>query len=131
MKKLLAFAFRSLGATPLLLFTCIFAVNVAQAAPQVHGKKHAIVKLSKLAVSPVTHPKKTTAQILTGVERSVGAFLWLTEPGVDVAYYSMEGADKAAAVELKHNPFHYAFLGTGYADEYWEKAELYLLGKSN
>jgi len=104
-----------------MLASVASAQGVSQKAPGPKPKrKHALTYIARAAAATVTHPKRTFGYVVAAVEA-----------GNDVALLGLTALDKAASVELKHNPFHYAAVVDAKVDSGLEYVEEYFLGVPN
>ena len=106
--------------------TALLALFLAVAATPANAgvKGHALAKVAQAVSAPVAKPKRTLKEVL-------GSVVFATESVVDVVHVGTSALSKAAATELKHNPFEYVDEYVGKADAGLEKAELFLFGSSN
>ena len=108
----------------LIAVLALFLAGLAPAPAHAGVASHALAKVAKVAAAPVVHPKRSLKQVL-------GSVVFVVETGNDVVLGGLTGLDKAASMELKYNPFHYAAVVDGKIDVGIEKAEMYLFGSSN
>jgi hypothetical protein len=114
MKKLIFLLF--------VVLSLLLTVPVSPASAAV--KNHALAKVAKVVSAPVVHPVRSVKQV-------IGSVVFAVEAGNDVLLGALNGADKAASVEFKYNPFHYAALLDDKIDKGLEAGELYFFGSSN
>jgi hypothetical protein len=91
-------------------------------------KKHA---LAKAALAPVKGVQKLVTSAPKAAKVTLGSVVFAVEAGNDVVYLGLTALDKAASMELKHNPFHYAAVVDGKVDSGLEYAEQYFFGAVN
>ena len=113
--------------TLVTLVTALSLAGFAQTAPP-PAKSHALVKVARIAVAPVVHPKRSIKQVL-------GSVVFVTESAVDIVHGGFAGLDQASANEAYFGPLHLFFVGadkvSGKADQYLESAEQHFFGSSN
>lgn len=94
------------------------------ARPAEAKPKHALVKVALASRAVVTAAPKAA-------KVTIGSVVFAVEAGNDVVLLGLTALDKAASMELKKNPFHYAAVVDGKIDSGLEYAEEYFFGVQN